>query len=212
MTPRPARTLRGRAGVDPAGTLRRHLIEVTQRLMVAHGLRGLTARRIAREAEVSDGVLYNHFSDKDDLVAAAVQGRILELVDQARAAVPVAGTGPLAEDLQALAGVCLDLQTAVLPIVTGLVGQPDLLHRVHAVLHPDGAGPHQMFEPLVDCLRGEVALGRADPAVDVEAVATLLFGACQVQAFAIHLGGSDRDRARAELARSVDILVRGFQN
>ena len=57
---------------DSPGALRRHLIDVTQRLLAAHGSAGLTTREIAREAQVADGLLYNHFAGKGDLVVTAV--------------------------------------------------------------------------------------------------------------------------------------------
>jgi AcrR family transcriptional regulator len=73
---RRARVLRDQQAGEHPQALRRHLIEVTQRLLAAHGLTGLTTRVIAREAQVSDGVLYNHFTDKDELVVAALGERI----------------------------------------------------------------------------------------------------------------------------------------
>jgi len=78
MSPRRA-TVLSEDNTSP-GALRRHLIAVTQHLLTAHGLTGLTTRQIAREAQVADGVLYNHFANKDDLVLTALGERATELV------------------------------------------------------------------------------------------------------------------------------------
>ncbi len=51
--------------------LREHLIATAARLIDERGSAGLAVRDIAREAQVADGVLYNYFQDKEDLLARA---------------------------------------------------------------------------------------------------------------------------------------------
>src|SRR5262249_61477702 len=71
MSPRWAKATRGRAGNDPATALREHLINTAEKLLTEKQAGAITTREIARAAGVADGVLYNHFADKHDLILAA---------------------------------------------------------------------------------------------------------------------------------------------
>jgi len=59
--------------------LRDYLIDTAARLIAERGTAGLAVRDITRAAQVADGVLYNYFEDKEDLLAHAciclVRGR-----------------------------------------------------------------------------------------------------------------------------------------
>jgi AcrR family transcriptional regulator len=178
MSPRRAKVLGGEAS---PGALRRHLIAVTQHLLAAHDAASLTTRQIAREAQVSDGVLYNHFADKDELVLTAMGQRADELVATFLAAVPEPGGGTLAAGVATLARAAFDLQAGLLPLVSGLLGRPDLIHDLFTAIHAD-AGPQVAFAATVAYLQGEQAAGRAAADVDAVAATELLFGACQLRA------------------------------
>ena len=70
MSPRKPAVLRG--GRD----LREYLIMTAARLIDERGSAGLSVRDIAREAQVADGVLYNYFEDKEDLLAHALLAHV----------------------------------------------------------------------------------------------------------------------------------------
>jgi AcrR family transcriptional regulator len=191
-------------------TLRQHLIVVTRRILAAHGLTGLTTRAIAREAQVSDGVLYNHFSDKDELVLAALGERVDELVETFVADGPEPGRQDLAAGLAQLVRACLDFQSAVLPLVAGLVTRPDLLHRLFDQVHAGQPGPRRLWAAIGDFVRAEQELGTVAEDVDPTAAAEALFGLCQMQVLPTLLAedqaerdGSDSDRAVAFLLRAM---------
>jgi AcrR family transcriptional regulator len=67
MSPRSARALAGREG-DAGVLLREHLLDTADRLLAQGDVATITARALARAADVSDGVLYNHFADKNDVL------------------------------------------------------------------------------------------------------------------------------------------------
>jgi AcrR family transcriptional regulator len=71
MAPRKAAVLR-----HDERSLREHLIATAERLIATVGTAGLTVRVIAREAGVADGVLYNHFADKEELLANALHAHV----------------------------------------------------------------------------------------------------------------------------------------
>src|SRR5439155_17654513 len=68
MSPRKPAVLRDDSGQN----LRDYLIETAARLIDQRGSAGLAVRDIAREAKVADGVLYNYFEDKEDLLVHAL--------------------------------------------------------------------------------------------------------------------------------------------
>ncbi|MBB5801644.1 AcrR family transcriptional regulator [Saccharothrix ecbatanensis] len=169
MAPRRAAALR-----DGDVSLRDHLIAAATRLIADRGTAGLTVRDIARAADVAVGVLYNHFADKEELLALALHAHV-RAVEQ-RVGRPAAD-GTLAENLQAFVTHALAVHAAFLPAFAGLVGQPEVFARFEALPNPtaDGRGLHAA---LADYLRVEQEQGRVGADTDPDAVATLVIGAC----------------------------------
>ncbi len=91
MSPRRARAVSGLDG-DPATALREHLIDVAERLLSERQVSAITTRDIARTAGVSDGVLYNYFADKNDLLLTALVRRYGRIVARFEADLPQPGT------------------------------------------------------------------------------------------------------------------------
>ena len=214
MSPRRARVLRDQGASDSPGALRRHLIDVTQRLLAAHGAAGLTTREIAREAHVADGLLYNHFAGKDDLVVIALVERAAELVEGFLAALPEPGTATLEENLHVLAQAVLELTVQAVPLVTGLLGQAALLGRLFDDIHDTQAGqvgPQAAFAAAVGYVRAEQGLGRAAADVEAAAVVELLFGACLSRAFVGQLGEREVAVPAVTIEALVGVLLRALQ-
>lgn len=184
--------------------LREYLIVTAARLIGERGSAGLAVRDIAREAQVADGVLYNYFEDKEDLLAHALLAHVGSVM-QAAPRMPAAGTGTVADNLRLFVDGGLQTLARVAPAFAGLLSQPGVLGRFHAMVGGDAAfvgggerpadqAPHgapagdpdpDALEPdgprgLPDTLRGyllaEQRLGRVDPAADVDAAVTLIVG------------------------------------
>jgi len=187
---RRARVLRDQQGSDQPQALRRHLVRVTQRLLAAHGLTGLTTRGIAREAEVSDGVLYNYFADKDELVVAALAEQMAELSARFRARVPVAGQQDLRTGLLLLVRLCIGFQAEALPVLSGLISRPELFHRLIEQVHTGDQAAQLIWARIVDYLHAECELGNVTTEIDTHAVTHVLFGAAQLQVLAGMMSGS----------------------
>ncbi len=135
MSPRPPATLRDRGGQD----LREHLIATAARLLGERGSAGLSVRDIAREAHVADGVLYNYFADKDDLLAHALLVHVGGVMT-AIPAMPAPGTGSVAANLERFIETGIEALTRVTPAFAGLLAQPGVLVRFH-----DMVGGEQAF-------------------------------------------------------------------
>ncbi|MGB2569039.1 TetR/AcrR family transcriptional regulator [Micromonospora citrea] len=172
MSPRRAAALRG-----GDQSLREHLIAAAGRLVARRGTVGLTVRDIAREAQVADGVLYNHFADKEELLAYAVHAHLRAAEAALEGQPPRPGEGTVAANLRAYLTRALALHTAILPAMTGVFTQPGLLARL-AELPDPLAGGHGLRAELTGYLRGERERGRVAPDAAVEAVAALVVGVC----------------------------------
>ena len=169
MAPRRAAALR-----DGDVSLRDHLIAAATRLIAERGTAGLTVREIARAADVAVGVLYNHFADKEELLALALHEHVR---DVERHIGRPATDGTLAENLRAFVTHALAVHAAFLPAFAGLLGQPEVFARFEALPNPmaDGRGLHAA---LADYLRTEQERGHVSADADLDAVATLVVGAC----------------------------------
>jgi AcrR family transcriptional regulator len=134
MSPRKPAALRDGDGQD----LREYLIATAARLIGERGSAGLGVRDIAREAGVSDGVLYNYFADKEDLLAHALLAHV-GTVMTSRPRMPPAGTGTVADNLRLFIDMGLDALARVVPAFAGLISQPKVLTRFHAMVGGDAA-------------------------------------------------------------------------
>jgi AcrR family transcriptional regulator len=134
MSPRKPAILRDGDGQN----LREYLIATAARLIDERGSAGLSVRDIAREAQVADGVLYNYFEDKEDLLAQALLAHVGTVMNSAPR-LPAAGTGTVAENLRLFIDAGLATLTRVVPAFAGLISQPNVLKRFHAMVGGDAA-------------------------------------------------------------------------
>ena len=168
MSPRKPAVLRGGDGQN----LREYLIATAARLIDERGSAGLSVRDIAREAQVADGVLYNYFEDKEDLLAHALLAHVGTVMNSAPR-LPPAGTGTVAENLRLFIDTGLATLTRVVPAFAGLISQPNVLKRFHAMVGGDAAFAGQAATGGGDRAAGEggargetggdEAEGKADP-------------------------------------------------
>ena len=203
MSPRKPAVLRG--GGD-GQDLREYLIATAARLIDERGSAGLSVRDIAREAQVADGVLYNYFEDKEDLLAHALLAHVATVMNAAPR-LPPAGTGTVADNLRSFIGTGLATLTRIVPAFAGLISQPNVLKRFHAMVGGDAAfageaatgddtagrdhdhqaaghdgdGRAGLPAILASYLYAEQRLGRIGEAADVDAAATLVVGAIHGQ-------------------------------
>ena len=96
-------------------------------------------RDIAREARVADGALYNYFEDKEDLLAHALLAHVATVMSEAPRMMPEAGTGTVAENLTVFIGRGMESLYRVAPAFAGLMSQPNVLRRFHAMVGGDPA-------------------------------------------------------------------------
>jgi AcrR family transcriptional regulator len=170
MSPRKAAVLRH--GADEQ-SLRDHLIATAERMISVQGTAALTVRAIARQAGVADGVLYNHFTDKEELLAHALHAYV-RTIEQDLGELPVPGAGTIEANLQAHLAYGLALHQAILPAFTGLLAQPAVLARF-ANLDEHG---EQWRDRLARYLRAERDLGRLAAHAQLDAATAMIVGVC----------------------------------
>jgi AcrR family transcriptional regulator len=191
MSPRKPAALRDDSGQN----LRDYLIATAARLIDQRGSAGLAVRDIAREAQVADGVLYNYFEDKEDLLVHALLAHVGNVMASAPALLPAPGEGAVAENLRVFIDGGIANLLRVTPAFAGLISQPKVLTRFHAMVggdaafdpgagdseagDSDGGGATGGGEPAY--LRGEQRLGRVRADVDIDAAAALIVGAMHGQ-------------------------------
>jgi len=210
MAPRRAAAMRHLG--DHGATLSDHLLATTDHLLDDTSLGALTTRQIARAAGVSDGVIYNHFPDKQALILRALLRRYARLVDRFELAAPVAGEGSVTRQLQAFAHALSDLEADALLLGAGLLADPALLEAFWSEIHRVPFGIGRLRQPLIDYLIAERDLGRLDPSIDVEAVTTLVFGASGIVALTRRVNAhADRAALDAQLDAAIVTIVVGIE-
>jgi AcrR family transcriptional regulator len=135
MSPRKPAVLRDDSGQN----LRDYLIATAARLIDQRGSAGLAVREIAREAKVADGVLYNYFEDKEDLLAHALLAHVGNVMSGRQRLLPPPGEGTLAENLRGFIDGGIATLIRVTPAFAGLLSQPKVLTRFHAMVGGDAA-------------------------------------------------------------------------
>ncbi|WP_346044798.1 helix-turn-helix domain-containing protein [Actinomadura chokoriensis] len=202
MSPRRAAAVRG-----GERSLRDHLIATAERMIAERGTAGLTVRAIAREAGVADGVLYNHFADKEELLAHALRAHA-ESVGRTLDPLPEAGGGTVEENLRAYVRHGLVAHNALLPALAGLVAQPEVLARFSAL----SGGDADWRSRLAAYLRAERDLGRLAPDAPVDAATSMIVGACHEPVLSVLFQGEDlARRAPSDVADDlVAVVLRGI--
>jgi AcrR family transcriptional regulator len=194
-------TPRGRANPQARG----ELLDAAETVIRRDGLAGATTRAVAREAGVADGLLYNHFADKDDLVMALLGDR-LRAAGARLATLPARARGArtVRENLVEIVDEGLRTLLGLAPLLALSLERPDL-RRVG-----DGPDRQGALIPVGAYLEAEIAAGRVRSDADVEAAASLLVGACHDLAFhrALRRDASPVDPRLAE--RLVDTLISGL--
>jgi len=183
---------------------RERILDAAAETLRTLGVAQATTKQIAQASGVSEPTLYKYFGDKERLLLAVLQERIPGL---SRVAVRP-GAGEVADNLAELAHAVLDFYQRAFPMFGALLADPHRMAAHRVAISEHGGGPDKPVAAFADYLRAEQALGRIAPGADPEASASLLIGACFLEAFLRYYAeGPDADaasRARAEaLVRAV---------
>jgi AcrR family transcriptional regulator len=157
---------------------RDHILDAAVSVMRNLGLGRATTKEIAQAAGLSEAALYRHFADKAELFLCVISERLPQLIALLHDLPWRAGQRNVETNLEEVARVALPFFEQTLPIVVSLFAEPELLARHQEQLRAKNMGPHRANEMLAAYVRAEQRLGRINPRVDPEAIASLLIGAC----------------------------------
>ncbi|HEX2145505.1 MAG TPA: TetR family transcriptional regulator [Glycomyces sp.] len=181
--------------------LRQQLFAAAERVIVRDGPGRLSGRAVTGEAGVATGLLYAHFADLDEFLAAYAVDRSFVVSVSAAALPERAGSGDVAANL--CEGVLAIPGETLAALARLLVLRPELAERVHAVLGDRAAGLDAIEQAATAYLAAERETGRIPDSVDPSAVALALVGVLHHLILTIATDLSDR------LRRTVEALVRG---
>jgi AcrR family transcriptional regulator len=177
-----------RAGSRPTSTdVRNRLLDAAEALLGERRSSAITSRDIARMAGLSDGVLYNHFGDRQELLLSALVRRFERLTSPAAVQPPEDPAGSIDESVSEVVRRAHALHVAVLPMLVNLVGDPPLLERFLVEIHRPPLGGELFTAPIVEALTAEQARGRLG-SFDPAAAADLILGGVLMQALIDVLG------------------------
>lgn len=183
--------------------LRQRLFSAVERVIVREGPAGLSGRAVTREAGVATGLLYAHFADTDDFLAAYAVDRGFQVCARAAALPGRAGTGTVADNLAE--AVLATPPTVLLALARLMVSRPELAGRVRAVLGDRTAGLDAVETAAAAYLGAERRLGRLHRTADPEALALAVVGAVHH----LVLTGAEEPVVRDRIQRTVAALVAG---
>jgi AcrR family transcriptional regulator len=160
---------------------RSRVLDAAARLMSSVGLTRTTTKEIAREAGCSEAALYKHFRGKEEIFVRVLRERAPRLSDALAQLPGRAGKGTVTEHLEEVVRVAVPFYRQSFPMAGSLFASPELLAAHRRKL--GDAGPHKPSSHLAEYLSAEQRLGRISPAIDPDATAMLLIGACFHRAF-----------------------------
>jgi AcrR family transcriptional regulator len=159
------------------------IIRAALECMREHGVRATTTKMIARQAGVSEGSIYNHFTNRSELIVSAFAVATQEIRHHAEGLERLVGKNTVAENLVSLAEAIIGFFRGLTPIVGSILGDPELRSWF-----TDGDVRDLTDRPLTPLtgvvgvaayLEREHAAGRLPGRHSWPVVAAMLIGACQ---------------------------------
>jgi AcrR family transcriptional regulator len=166
-----------------------------------------TTAKIAKRARVSEGILFYRYQSKEALLAAVIR-RETQPPEALREVVKNASRRSIPENVERITETVLESVCRAHPFLE-LAITSRTSGEVHNLLFAPGTKPppQQIVELLKDYFEDEIRLGRAR-AIDADAVARAIFGACIDYVRSGH-GADDVETRRAFVRGLVDVLVHG---
>jgi AcrR family transcriptional regulator len=156
---------------------RERIIDAARAVMLNKGLVRATTKEIARVAGLSEGTLYNHFANKEELFLCTLNELPSGFVALMRGLHECVGTETVRSVLSLVARSALEFYGQAVPMGASFFADPELLARHRELLEQRGAGPQRANEALAAYLRAEQRLGRVRGDADPESASYMLLGA-----------------------------------
>jgi len=149
------------------------LFQAVERVLDREGPSGLSGRAITREAGVATGLLYNHFTDLDELLAMFIHDRARAFVADVEALSSRTGAGTVVGNLTEAAAAMAPGFTVIFNLV---MSRPTLARRLQAVVGHE-VSLHALEVAFATYLEAEKQKGRVAAGADAPALSIALVGA-----------------------------------
>jgi AcrR family transcriptional regulator len=191
---------------------RQNIIEATQRILQTRGLTGATTREIAREAKITEGLIYHHFKDKAELIYDVVETLVSETKDLLQNLPLRVGTRTLRENLEEVLYSVYKARYEITPIICAIFADRKLHARMLEIMQERGIGPQHTIQGLIVYLAAEQRMGRLSDAVDAQTIAKCLLFISMQAATNDRLMEltTDKEHIRREIHGYVQILMTGL--
>lgn len=190
---------------------RDRILDAAAHVMRTRGSAHATTKEIARAAGYSEATLYKHFQDKTELFLAVLHERLPSFQPLVSALTREPGARTVRQNLVEIVCRALAFYHESFPMNASLFAEPALLAAHRTAIGRRRAGPHRPAEAIAKYLAAEQRGGRVDAAVDCDAAAGLLVGACLQYAFLETFAqrALNAKAARAYAVSIVDTLLTG---
>jgi AcrR family transcriptional regulator len=161
--------------------------------MRAGGVGALTTRAIAARAGVSEALIYRYFENKIAVLRTVVHEQVTpEFWDVVDKLAGVAGSEHPALSLQRVARAALRYYHDLIPLLTAVFSDTELIAWYRASLIERDAGPHRAIRAVGAYITAQQRSGRIATTIDATAAAQMLLGACFQQVFFTFTVGAER--------------------
>jgi len=192
---------------------RQNIICATEHLLQTHGLARLTTREIAREAGVTEGLIYHHFKDKAELILEVVEQRLHDTKNVLQTLPLRVGLRTLSENLEEVLSVVYRSHYEIVPIVCSVFADHQLRTRMREIMKEREIGPQNAINWLAVYLAAEQRLGRMADNIIPEIAAKCLWMISIQKAMDDQLieQKPNAARIRQEIHQYVQTLMTGFE-
>lgn len=170
-------------GAGRGAGIREQIVDAAERVIQDRGLAAATTRAIAEEAGCAEGSIYRHFADKHEVFLEVVKRRFPHFLDTIASLPDRAGTGSVRRNLEEAALASIQFYRAILPMVTGVMSNHELMEHQRRHFRQSNSGPMRAIGCVCSYVRLEQRLGRISDRVTPEQVSRTILGSCFFQAY-----------------------------
>ncbi|MGI5271461.1 TetR/AcrR family transcriptional regulator [Nonomuraea sp. CA-218870] len=168
--------------MDPRAPMRDRIVAAALACMREHGVRGTTTKMVARRAGVSEGSIYNHFTNRSELIVDAFGLATQAIRQRTHGLGQLVGVNTVEENVVTLMEAAIAFLRDVAPIAGSVMGDAELRSWFTEGTVPDPEGrpltPLTGVAELADYLQREHQAGRLPAHGSWVACASMLIGAC----------------------------------
>jgi len=188
------------------------LIDAADILLQENGLARATTRIIAKQAGVSEGLLYHHFKDKAELIHEVVFHRLRNLHEALDSLPLLVGHNTVEENLTRVMEIAYDAHYRITPIVCAVFSDYKLRIRIREIIREREIGPDRAINILAAYLAAEQKINRIAPVVAVPSAAKLLLASSFYGAMIDQFLGNDLDREQIlrDIRETVHTVLTGL--